>query len=184
MVSSRSSHNNSTNQGLTPSAFAAVTFLFGLFLGGLLPKYPSGFSAPQTSVSIKSTSQQHPITNGAILRISDVPFRSTAHVDSKGKPIVKQMLLEPFVVPNFSGFALATFEPGQDVEIHTHKTMHEFFYVIEGDGYFKKNGVDHQVTNGTFLHMAPQESHSVWVPEDAKGPMKLIVCGVTIGDKR
>ncbi len=65
--------------------------------------------------------------------LSDTPVRNTVHVDDRGRPITKQQLLEPFVLPNLVGVSVATFLPGQTMmPPHEHESMHELFYVIEG----------------------------------------------------
>jgi|AntRauTorckE5430_2_1112549.scaffolds.fasta_scaffold00246_3 quercetin dioxygenase-like cupin family protein len=62
--------------------------------------------------------------------------------------------------------------------------MHELFYIIEGRGIFQIEGRDVEVTPGTFLHMAPQEKHGIWVPKDFQEPLRMVVTGVTIGEKK
>jgi uncharacterized cupin superfamily protein len=117
-----------------------------------------------------------------VLQLNDVPFRNTSHVDDVGRPIVKQQLIEPFAIPNFVGVSIATFSPGQTMmPVHEHTSLHEFFFVISGKGIIQKDGVDHKVTAGTFLHMAPLEKHGIWIPNDYAQDMKMLVCGVTVG---
>mmetsp|Transcript_8694 Transcript_8694/g.13406 ORF Transcript_8694/g.13406 Transcript_8694/m.13406 type:complete len:163 (-) Transcript_8694:66-554(-) len=124
-------------------------------------------------------------TKGVVLELADVPFRKTSHIDEEGRPIVKQQLFDPFLVPNFVGFSVATFKPGQIMmPPHQHKSLHEFFYVVEGTGVIQKDGVDHQVKAGTFLHMAPFEKHGIYVPKEAIEDMKMVVCGVTVGEEK
>lgn len=132
-----------------------------------------------------SFSNVKPTTNttwkGVVKHLADVPDRPTSHIDTQGRPITKQQLLEPFVVPNFVGYSVATFKPGQNMmPVHEHESMHEFFYVLEGRGVIQINNVDHNVEPGTFLHMAPKEKHGIWIPENEKDDMKMAVCGVTV----
>ena len=120
-------------------------------------------------------------TTGIIQQLSNVPFRATSHKDKNtGKSIVKQQFIEPFVVPHFVGFSVATFEAGQIMmPAHTHETLHEFFYVLEGSAVFVVDGVEHKVGPQTFFHLAPGESHGIYVPEDSvDGAMKMAVFGV------
>eukprot|EP00979_Chaetoceros_neogracilis_P003708 scaffold656_cov271-Chaetoceros_neogracile.AAC.18 len=119
---------------------------------------------------------------GTIKSLAETPVHNTVHVDELGRPITKQQLLEPFVIPNLVGFSVATFLPGQPP--HSHETMHELFYIIEGRGIFQIEGRDVEVTPGTFLHMAPQEKHGIWVPKDFQEPLRMVVTGVTIGEKK
>jgi hypothetical protein len=52
-------------------------------------------------------------SKGTIKSLEETPVRNTVHVDEQGRPITKQQLLEPFVIPNLVGFSVATFLPGQ-----------------------------------------------------------------------
>lgn len=119
-----------------------------------------------------------------VTRLDHTPLRPTSHVDTNGNPIEKQQLLEPFVVPNFVGYSVATWKPGQTMmPVHEHRSLHEFFYVLEGTGYFQHDGKDYKLEKGMFLHMAPHEKHGIWVPEDSPdGDLKMAVCGVTVGE--
>jgi quercetin dioxygenase-like cupin family protein len=158
-------------------AMLSSTFLVGLIVGRSLTK---AFPVASSSSSSVSTGPKH----GSILHLEDIPFRSTSHIDEEGRPIVKQQFLEPFVIPNFVGYSVATFKPGQIMmPPHEHKSLHEFFYVIEGTGIIQKDGVDNEVKPGTFLHMAPLEKHGIWVPKEATQDLKMVVCGVTVGEK-
>lgn len=62
-------------------------------------------------------------------------------------------------------------------------TPKELFYVVEGTGFFKIEDKEIKVAPGTFLHIAPKEAHGVWVPKESKEPLKMIVTGVTLGQK-
>ena len=176
-----------TTISLSSTVLFVAVFCIGILVGGFLQK---GYAA----VAVVSMHTMHSTNNnnnnnvgpkhGSIQQLAEVPFRKTSHIDEEGRPIVKQQLLEPFVVPNFVGYSIATFSPGQIMmPPHEHKSLHEFFYVIEGTGIIQKDGIDNKVKPGTFLHMAPFEKHGIWVPKDATQDMKMVVCGVTVGDK-
>jgi len=123
-------------------------------------------------------------SKGFVTNLDQIPPRNTVHVDEKGRPVTKQQLLEPFVLPNLVGFSIATFLPGQTMmPVHEHESLHELFYVIEGTGTIQIDNVDHSVRPGTFLHVTPGEKHGIWVPEDANAPLKMVVTGVTVGGK-
>jgi quercetin dioxygenase-like cupin family protein len=153
---------------LTPTLMVLVAFIAGIVLGHVG----------------KSNSHDLGPKKGTVLQLQDVPFRNTSHIDDLGRPIVKQQLIEPFAVPNFVGVSIATFKPGQTMmPVHQHTSLHEFFYVISGKGIIQKDGVDHKVSAGTFLHMAPFEKHGIWIPKDYTEDMNMLVCGVTVGPK-
>mmetsp|Transcript_6269 Transcript_6269/g.14807 ORF Transcript_6269/g.14807 Transcript_6269/m.14807 type:complete len:201 (+) Transcript_6269:53-655(+) len=130
---------------------------------------------------------------GSIRRLEDVPFRNTAHTDkSTGTAVKKQQFLEPFVVPNLAGFSVATIQRNQTVELHSHRSMHEFFYVLEGSATFlmcdpgdtgSKQHQEHRVDPGTFVHFAPNCVHGIVVEENSpSADIKVLVAGVTVGD--
>jgi len=159
----------------------ALATLLGVIIGSCLQSnYDSIYK------SIDNTSPFDEIQNikGLITTLDQIPFRSTSHVDTDGNPIEKQQFLEPFVIPNFVGFSVATYRPGQVMmPVHEHRSLHEFFYVLEGSGFFEVDGNEYQVEKGWFLHMAPHEKHGIWLPKDStSGDLKVAVCGVTVGD--
>lgn len=85
-------------------------------------------------------SKQKLPSKGDIKQLSETPIRKTSHIDDQGRPITKQQLLEPFVLPNLVGFSIATFLPGQTMmPPHEHETLYEIFYVIEGKKFFHKD---------------------------------------------
>ncbi len=120
---------------------------------------------------------------GSIQLLSDTPIRSTSHNDKHGRPITKQQFMEPFHVRNLAGYSVATLLPGQRVDFHRHDTMHEMFYILEGTGYFTIEGKEALVEPNTFIHIAPQELHGIFVPLENNGvSMKMLVVGVVVED--
>uniref|UniRef100_A0A7S4JAN4 Cupin type-2 domain-containing protein n=1 Tax=Odontella aurita TaxID=265563 RepID=A0A7S4JAN4_9STRA len=157
-----------------------MVVLISLIVGGIIG------ASIQHLVSVGGLKRDLGPTRGLVTRLENTPVRNTVHIDELGRPITKQQLLEPFVLPNFVGFSVATFKPGQTMmPVHEHESMHEIFYVIEGTGIIQVNGIDHKVSPGTFLHIAPHEKHGIWIPKESKGgDMKMVVCGVTVGDNQ
>lgn len=95
---------------------------------------------------------------------------------------MKQQLLAAFVVPDFVGYSVATFEAGQEMmPPHEHENLHEFFYVLDGTGIISIDGVEQDMKQGSFYHLAPHERHGIRVSNDATQAMKLAVFGVTVG---
>lgn len=123
--------------------------------------------------------------HGSVQQLDDTPSRPTSHVDQHGNAIMKQQLLDAFVVPNFVGYSVATFAAGQEMmPPHEHENLHEFFYVLDGRGLITIDGTEHEMKPGSFYHLAPHERHGIQVPSDASQDMKLAVFGVTVGKKR
>jgi quercetin dioxygenase-like cupin family protein len=171
----------SRRQSLSLTFFVVAAFSLGMLTGGFLQQ---GFGVLNPAFALVDNNDTGP-EHGSIQHLEDIPFRKTSHVDENGKPVMKQQFLEPFVVPNFVGYSVATFKPGQTMmPPHEHESLHEFFFVIHGTGIIQKDGVDHEVKPGTFLHMAPSEKHGIWVPKDASEDLKMAVCGVTVEKKK
>ena len=128
----------------------------------------------------------------SIQDLKDVPVRSTSHQDDHGSPITKQQLVEPFAVPNVAGISVATILPGQRVDMHKHETMHEFFYVLEGQGTFAMTGDKNNdgggrvVRQGSFIHCAPLDMHGITVSTNVNDavPLKVLLFGVVVEDQR
>mmetsp|Transcript_28250 Transcript_28250/g.40451 ORF Transcript_28250/g.40451 Transcript_28250/m.40451 type:complete len:175 (+) Transcript_28250:58-582(+) len=169
-----------SHKSFSPSQSSFKTllgFVAGSIFGALVQKSMSTTTLNRQPANYAS--------KGMVASLKDIPHRPTSHVDTDGNPITKQQFLEPFVVPRFVGYSVATFKAGQTMlPVHEHKSMHEFFYVLEGSGFFRVNDVDYEVSPGTFLHMAPGDKHGIWVPkENTKGDLKVAVCGITLDDK-
>ena len=95
-----------------------------------------------------------------MLQLDDIPERPTSHKDASGQAITKQQLMDPFrAVDNLAGISVATLRPNQTIDMHSHRSMHEFFYVLQGQGDFIVNGKHHAAVPGTFVHVAPGEEH-------------------------
>ncbi len=55
---------------------------------------------------------------------------------------------------------------------HYHKRITELYYVLEGEGSVRLDGVEHPVRAGSLLHIPPGVVHG------AKGRMKVLVVGI------
>ena len=164
-----------------------IGIALGSFLGSMHNSRSESLSMSQSQSKIRKGDLGP--TKGLVTNIEDAPVRNTVHIDEQGRPITKQQLLEPFVIPNLVGFSVATFLPGQVMmPPHEHETMHELFYVISGRGWFSidvgAGSKNVEVVPGTFLHMAPGEKHGIWVADSSKEPLKMVVTGVAVGEKK
>ena len=156
-----------------------ITFALGMVVGAQL-----WGSRPLLEVPLGSQQSERHLLSGSIHRLEDTPFRHTAHRDENGRPVMKQQLIEAFIVPNVAGYSVASVLPGQRVDSHEHATMHEFFYVLEGSAIFTIDGKETTARPGTFFHLAPHEVHGIFVPPDsADGEMKMLVSGVVVENR-
>ena len=87
--------------------YARIDHLIVLLIGTAI-----GASLNSINNSVSTGMNSGP-SKGTIKSLAETPVRNTVHVDELGRPITKQQLLEPFVVPNLVGFSIATFLPGQ-----------------------------------------------------------------------
>lgn len=172
-----------------------IALCLGMFLGrtldGINEKLFPSTSHPAEVLT--TSASKRPITkiSSSIQDLKDVPIRSTSHQDDHGSPITKQQLIEPFVVPNVAGISVATILPGQRVEMHNHETMHEFFFVLEGQGNFfmtgdkNNDGGGRVVRQGSFAHCAPPDMHGIAVLANNNDavPLKVLVVGVVVEDQ-
>ncbi len=55
---------------------------------------------------------------------------------------------------------------------HYHKIGTELYYVLEGEGAVKLDGVEHPVRKGSIVHIPPGVVHG------AKGQMRVLVVGI------
>ncbi|VEU45293.1 unnamed protein product [Pseudo-nitzschia multistriata] len=131
----------------------------------------------------------NPPPRTSVRRLEDTPFRATSHADrATGTTIAKQQFLDPFVVPNLAGVSVATLRANQTVEPHSHRSMHEFFYVLEGTADFALCGREtHRAKGGTFVHVVPGCVHSIARVQGTggdgdDGDLRVLVVGVTVGD--
>mmetsp|Transcript_8099 Transcript_8099/g.19597 ORF Transcript_8099/g.19597 Transcript_8099/m.19597 type:complete len:173 (+) Transcript_8099:3-521(+) len=164
------------------TSFSAAHIFVALLLGYVLGHYQS---------HIRGRNQKSTLVSGSIQQLESVAVRSTSHVDDQGRPITKQQLIDPFVLPRLAGISVATLQHGQTVSSHQHKSMHEFFFILQGRATFRvekevkgETKADKQVvqvSRGSFVHCAPHEMHEIIGPSDPnEEPMKMFVVGVTL----
>ena len=73
--------------------------------------------------------------------------------------IVKKVFFENGEVPYLTTIATATFLPGQSVGDHTHETMCEVFYILEGRAVFECGGVTAEVSTGDCISIPAGSTH-------------------------
>ena len=74
--------------------------------------------------------------------------------------VKKKVFIEKGEIPKLMMFGTATFKPGDQVEIHVHKTMYEVFYIQTGKVDFIINGNKTTVVGGDCITIEPGENHS------------------------
>jgi quercetin dioxygenase-like cupin family protein len=78
-------------------------------------------------------------------------------------------------------FAIVQFMPGQDFRAHYHSVMEENFYILEGRVTIVVDGVPHDLSQGQFIHIEPEEVHYVINRFDK--PMRMVSSLAPFQDK-
>lgn len=92
-----------------------------------------------------------------IVALKNLPETGVSH----NPEIKKRTLIGSKEIPKLTMFASATFKPGQSVEIHSHATMFEVFYMCSGKAVFIINGAEIQAVAGDCITIEPGEKHSL-----------------------
>jgi quercetin dioxygenase-like cupin family protein len=90
--------------------------------------------------------------------------------------IHKKMMLQPGDAAPIVQFSQATFPPGEKVAAHCHDSMHEVFFVQQGEVEFTINGVVQHATEGGCVLAAAGEVHAL--QNVGEGELKLLFFGV------
>jgi Cupin domain len=146
--------------------------------GGMICPGPTGTTTSHSRTSNVWTSQQQP--HSTVTRLETVlPRQSSAHAG-----IYKQQLIEAFGVhPLLAGISVATLRSGQSIPRHVHESMHEFFFVLQGnlsievEESSESSSLDPTTTTTTMrrydcgvdclFHAVPGEPHAFAVVEPA-----------------
>jgi mannose-6-phosphate isomerase-like protein (cupin superfamily) len=132
--------------------------------------------------------------------LQDIPYvESHSHAG-----IRKQALLigpvAAAVHPDLVGISVATIQPGQMVTMHAHESMHEFFYIYQGEveitvvsyppnmdanisirhSYHNHTTTTDCEKNECFFHAASGEAHSFAVRRDAPVATKMLIVQLAV----
>lgn len=90
--------------------------------------------------------------------------------------ILKKLLLMNGSVPGVTNLSQAEIAPGQSIDEHTHETMTEIFYVLQGEIQFYKGEEQIIAQTGDAVVIPPQTPHSLFngYPE----PCQLLYFGI------
>jgi mannose-6-phosphate isomerase-like protein (cupin superfamily) len=129
-----------------------------------------------------SRQRQH----STVTRLEAVPLQSSAH-----SGVYKQQFIEEFTVhPLLAGLSVATLRPGQSIPRHVHPTMHEFFFVLQGNLSIEveemssdSSSLDPTVTTRRYdcgvdclFHAVPGEPHAfAVVPHNATSNVQVLL---------
>jgi quercetin dioxygenase-like cupin family protein len=88
------------------------------------------------------------------LNLADCPKEPTRH----GNP--KQVFLRGGVIPHVTQVAVATFSECVETELHSHPTMYEIYFVLEGRAIYSVDGTTFEVRPGDFFFVPPGAIHN------------------------
>ena len=100
---------------------------------------------------------------------------------SHNEAILKRMMLQPGDARPLVQFSQATFPPGEGVEAHRHESMHEVFFVQQGEVEFIVNGTSQCATAGACLLVEAGESHAL--RNIGQEPLLLLFFGMETSDE-
>ncbi|MEH6679031.1 MAG: cupin domain-containing protein [Sediminicola sp.] len=97
---------------------------------------------------------------------------------SHNPAIKKKVFLEKGEIPQLMNFGTAVFKSEQRVETHSHPSMFEIFYVLEGRIEFVVENEQMVLRAGDCISISPKEAHSQYNPfhEEAK----LLYYGIAV----
>jgi quercetin dioxygenase-like cupin family protein len=109
-----------------------------------------------------------------IIKLEQTREEPTAH----GNP--KRVYLRAGVLPDVTQAAVSTLETGFEVELHSHPTMYENYYVLEGRALYRVGDEELEVGPGDMIVVPPDTPHSQRVLE---GPHRVFYWGIATGAK-
>jgi quercetin dioxygenase-like cupin family protein len=107
------------------------------------------------------------------VKLSDCPVVPSRH----GNP--KQVLAGPGVLPNVTQVAVAVFEGLMETELHSHPTMYESYFVLEGEAVYTVGEERYAVAPGDFFVVPPGTIHNQRV---TVAPHRIFLWGIATGD--
>ena len=89
--------------------------------------------------------------------LSRLPEEAVSH----NPAIKKKVMLRCGDLPHLTYFSQARFAPHQAAAAHTHRDMHEVFFVESGAGLIRVDGTEHPLTPGVCVAVRPGEVHEI-----------------------
>lgn len=92
-----------------------------------------------------------------IISLADAVAAGVSH----NPEIEKRVLLRREDVPHLTHFSESRLQPRQVTRAHTHAGMCEVFYVLDGTGAIRIDGLEHRLAAGICVAVEPGESHEI-----------------------
>lgn len=107
-----------------------------------------------------------------IVHLDDCPAEPTRH----GNP--KHVLAREGVIPGVTQVAVGVFEECIETELHSHPTMFEIYFVLEGRATYTIGPAAHEVGPGDFFVVPPATAHNQKV---TAAPHRIFYWGLATG---
>jgi quercetin dioxygenase-like cupin family protein len=105
------------------------------------------------------------------IRAKDCVEEPTRH----GNP--KRVYLRGGVLPDVTQAAVASFDAGFEAELHTHPTMYENYYVLEGRAVYTVGDEEYEVEPGDMVIVPPGTPHRQRVTQ---APHRIFYWGIAL----
>jgi quercetin dioxygenase-like cupin family protein len=89
----------------------------------------------------------------------------------------KQVFLRGGVLPSVTQVAMGTMEEGFEAELHSHPTMYENYYVLEGRAVYRVGEEEFEVEPGDMIVVPPGAVHRQRV---TAGPHRVFYWGIAV----
>jgi mannose-6-phosphate isomerase-like protein (cupin superfamily) len=90
----------------------------------------------------------------------------------------KRVYLRGGALPDVTQVAVGTMETGFEAELHSHPTMYENYYVLEGRAVYRVGEEEREVGPGDLIVVPPATPHRQRVLE---GPHRVFYWGIATG---
>ena len=90
----------------------------------------------------------------------------------------KRVILRAGILPDVTQVAVATLHESDVVELHSHPTMYENYFVLEGRARYIVGGETYEIAPGDFLAIPPGVPHR---PVVVAGPLRFFYWGIATG---
>jgi quercetin dioxygenase-like cupin family protein len=203
-------------------SYSVIPFLLGCLLGYTL----RGRSDCLNTIAVAPEPLQSTVASGRqaggndnvrVMYAKDIVPSATSHIDPiTGQAVMKRQFVPPFPswfsfssgippsVNNLAGISLATLPAGAVIERHAHASMHEFFYVVSGQGTYtvrpaqnrdhgaantrdtRIDKIEYDLQPGAFVHAYPGDQHEFQAKATSTGgsihdhsDLQMLVIGLT-----
>jgi mannose-6-phosphate isomerase-like protein (cupin superfamily) len=99
--------------------------------------------------------------------------QTISEATSHGTP--KRVILRGGVLPDVTQVAVATLTEADEVELHSHATMYENYFVLEGRALYIVGDETYEIGPGDFLVIPPGVPHQ---PKVTAGPLRVFYWGI------